>query len=39
MRIHTGRKRLDGAAIAFVVIILLTIVALEILLSRSNAFF
>jgi len=39
MRIHTDRKRLDGAAIAFVVIILLTIVALEILLSRSNAFF
>ena len=39
MRIHTGRKRLDGAAIAFVVIILLTIVALEILLSRLNAFF
>jgi len=39
MRIHTDRKQLDGAAIAFVVIILLTIVALEILLSRSNAFF
>jgi len=39
MRIHTDRKRLDGAAIAFVVIILLTIVALEILLSRLNAFF
>jgi len=39
MGIHTDRKQLDGAAIAFVVIILLTIVALEILLSRSNAFF
>jgi hypothetical protein len=39
MRIHTDRKQLDGAAVAFVVIILLTIVALEILLSRSNAFF
>jgi len=38
MRIHTDRKQLDGAAIAFVVIILLTIVALEILLSRLNAF-
>ena len=39
MRIHTDREPLDGAAIAFVVIILLTIVALEILLSRLNAFF
>jgi len=39
MRIHTDRKQLDGAAIAFVVIILLTIVALEILLSRLNVFF
>ena len=39
MRIHTDRKQLDGAAIAFVVIILLTIVALEILLCRLNAFF
>jgi hypothetical protein len=39
MRIHTDRKQLDGAVIAFVVIILLTIVALEILLSRLNAFF
>jgi len=39
MRIDTDRKHLDGAAIVFVVIILLTIVALEILLSRSNAFF
>ena len=35
MRIDTDWKHLDGAAIAFVVIILLTIVALEILLSRS----
>ena len=39
MRVHIDRKQLDGAAIAFVVIILLTIVALEILLSRLNAFF
>ena len=39
MRIHTDRKQLDGAAIAFVVIILLTIVALEIPLSRLNAAF
>ena len=39
MRIHTDRKQLDGAAIAFVVIILLAIVALEIPLSRLNAFF
>ena len=39
MRIHTDRKQPDGVAIAFVVIILLTIVALEILLSRLNAFF
>ena len=37
MRIHNDRKQLDGAAIAFVVITLLTIVALEILLSRLNA--
>ena len=39
MGVHIDRKQLDGAAIAFVVIILLTIVALEILLSRLNAFF
>jgi len=39
MRIHTDRKQLDGAAIAFVVIILLAIVALEIPLSRLNAIF
>jgi len=39
MRIHTDRKQLDGAAIAFVVIILLAVVALEILLSRLNAIF
>jgi hypothetical protein len=38
MRIHNDRKQPDGAAIAFVVITLLTIVALEILLSRLNAF-
>jgi len=38
-RIHTDRKQLDGAAIAFVVIILLAIVALEIPLSRLNAIF
>jgi len=34
MRTHPDRKRLDGAAIAFVVITLLTVIALEILLSR-----
>jgi hypothetical protein len=39
MRTHTDRKRPDGAAIAFVVIILLTVVALEILLSRLNVIF
>ena len=39
MRIHTDRKQLHGAAIAFVVIILSTIVALEILLSRLHAVF
>jgi len=39
MRIHTDRKQLDGAAIAFVVIILLASGALEILLSRLNAIF
>ena len=38
MRIHTDRKQLDGTAIAFVVILLLSIVALAILLSRLNAF-
>jgi len=38
MRIHTDRKHLDGAAIAFVVITLLTVVAFAILLSRLNGF-
>ena len=38
MRVHPERKPLDGVAIAFVVITLLTIVALPILLSRLNAF-
>lgn len=37
MRVHTDRKRLDGAAIAFVVIILLTAIAFEILLTRLHA--
>jgi hypothetical protein len=39
MRIHTDRKRVDGAAIAFVVIPLLTVIALEILLTRLHASF
>jgi hypothetical protein len=39
MRVHTDRKQLDGAAIAFVVITLLTVVAFAILLSRLDAFF
>jgi len=39
MRLHLDRKPLDGAAIAFVVITLSTVVALAILLSRLNAFF
>jgi hypothetical protein len=38
MRIHTDRKQPDGAAIAFVVITLLTVIAFAILLSRLNAF-
>jgi hypothetical protein len=38
MRVHLERKPPDGAAIAFVVITLLTIVALPILLNRLNAF-
>jgi hypothetical protein len=38
MRVHPDRKRLDGAAIAFIVITLLSVIALEILLSRLNAF-
>jgi hypothetical protein len=41
MRIHLDRKQqqLDGAAIAFVVITLLTVIAFAILLSRLNGFF
>ena len=38
MRAHTDRKQLDGAAIAFVVITLLTVIALAIVLSRLNVF-
>jgi hypothetical protein len=38
MRVHLERKPLDGVAIAFVVITLLTVVALPILLSCLNAF-
>ena len=38
MRVHPDRKRLDGAAIAFIVITLLSVIAFEILLSRLNAF-
>jgi hypothetical protein len=36
MRVHTDRKQLDGAATTFVVITLLTVIALAILLSRLN---
>jgi hypothetical protein len=39
MRVHLDRKPLDGVAIAFVVISLLTVVALAILLSRLNTLF
>ena len=38
MRIHLDREQLDGEAIAFVVITLLTVVVFAILLSRLNAF-
>jgi hypothetical protein len=38
MRIHTDRKQPDGAAIAFVVITLLTVTVFAILLGRLNAF-
>jgi hypothetical protein len=38
MRVHLDRKRLEGEAIAFVVIILLTVIAFAIVLSRLNAF-
>jgi hypothetical protein len=36
---YTGWKRIDGAAIAFVVITLLSVIALEILVSRLHAVF
>ena len=36
---HTDRKQIDGAPIAFVVITLLTVIALEVLLSRLHAVF
>jgi hypothetical protein len=39
MRVHLDEKPVDVAAIAFVVVTLLTVVALAILLSRLNAFF
>jgi hypothetical protein len=39
VRVHTDRKQFDGAAIAFVVITLLTVIAFAVLLSRLNAFF
>jgi hypothetical protein len=41
MRVHLDRKQqeFDGAAIAFVVITLLIVIAFAILLSRLNAFF
>jgi hypothetical protein len=38
MRTHTDRKQPDGAAIALVVITLLTVTVFAILLSRLNAF-
>jgi hypothetical protein len=38
MRVHTDRKQPDGAAIAFVVITLLTVIGFAILLSRLNTF-
>jgi hypothetical protein len=38
MRVHTDRKQPDGAAFAFVLITLLTVIAFAILLSRLNAF-
>jgi hypothetical protein len=38
MRVHTDRKQLDGAAIGFVVITLLTVIVFAILLSRLGAF-
>jgi hypothetical protein len=41
MRVHLDGKQqeFDGAAIAFVVITLLIVIAFAILLSRLNAFF
>jgi hypothetical protein len=39
MRVHLDSKPIDGAAIAFVVITLLIVIALAIVLSRINAFF
>jgi hypothetical protein len=39
MRVHLDSKPIDGAAIAFVVTTLLTVITLAILLSRLNAFF
>jgi hypothetical protein len=38
MRVHIDRKPPDGNAIAFVVIILLSVVVLEVLFSRLDAF-
>jgi hypothetical protein len=34
MRVHTDRKQLDGAALAFVVITLLAVIVLAVLISR-----
>jgi hypothetical protein len=39
MRVHIDEKPLDGVATAFVVITLLTVVALPFLLNRLYAFF
>ena len=37
MRIHLDRKQPDGAAIAFIVITLLTVIVFAILLTRLGA--
>jgi hypothetical protein len=38
MRVHVDGKPPDGNAIAFVVIILLSVIALEVLFSRLDTF-
>jgi hypothetical protein len=39
MRVHIDKKPLDGWAMAFVVITLLSVIAFAVLLSRLDAFF